>query len=258
MRAVILAAGYATRMYPLTKTRPKSLLPVGKRVVLDWMMASLHGLPELTEIALVTNAKFAAQFDAWIRLRAFRVPVRLINDGSASDEQRLGAIRDLTLAIGQAPAQEPLLVTAGDHIVDWDLQSLCAFGQAHAPHATVAAYRLPDLTEASRFGIVEMDGAQRLIHCEEKPRRPRSGMAMICLYYLPTAVFPRLRQYLALGRNTDAPGNFIAWLSQQEPVYGWPTQGAYFDIGTLESYDATCAALTERAAASKTHRGGAA
>ena len=256
MRAVILAAGYATRMYPLTEHQPKPLLPVGRRVVLDWTMEELQRLPGLTDIALVSNAKFAAQFDAWIakRKQSWPVPVRLLNDGSTTDERRLGAIRDLLLTIEQAGATEPLLVTAGDHITDWDLRALCAFGELRAPAASVAAYRLPDIREASRFGVIEVDRDARIVHCEEKPQQPRSDLAMICLYYLPPDVFPRLQEYLATGQNADVPGHFIVWLSRQEPVYGWPTGGKYFDIGTLETYHATCAALASQVSTTRTTR----
>ena len=245
MRAVVLAAGYATRMYPLTQHQPKPLLPVGRRVVLDWTMDALHQVPGLTEIVLVSNARFAAQFKAWIATyrHTWSLPVRLVNDGSTMDEQRRGAIRDLLLVLKDTGTDEPLLVTAGDHITDWDLRSLAAFGASHAPAMTVTAYRLPDLQDASRFGIIDVDREQRIIGCEEKPQRPRSNLAMICLYYMPPAVFPRLTEYLATGHNADAPGHFIVWLSRQEPVYGWLTGGKFFDIGTLDTYYASCVEL---------------
>lgn len=259
MRAVILAAGYATRMYPLTRNYPKPLLPIGDRVVLDWTMEALRDAPDLTEIVLVSNAKFAKLFEAWLARRSWPMPVRLVNDGSMREEDRLGAIRDVLLALEQAGADEPLLVTAGDHVTDWDLRSLRAFGASHAPAATVTAYRLPHVQEASRFGIIEVDRDQRIVRCEEKPQRARSDLAMICLYYLPPDVFPRLSQYLLTGKNADAPGHFIVWLSRQEPVYAWLTSGKFFDIGTLDTYYASCAELAGAVPSTqRTSRGGSA
>ena len=243
VHALILSAGYATRMYPLTANTPKSLLPVGDRVVLDWMMDALQSLPMVEHIALVTNAKFAPHFTQWVAERRFHTHIALINDGSTHDANRVGAIGDIALAIRQLRITEPLLVSAGDHIVEWDLAQFIAFGQAHAPHATIALYRLPDIREASKFGMVEVDAEQRVIHCEEKPAQPRSNLAMIALYYLPPAIFPRLQAYLASQQNTDAPGHFIVWLSRLEPVYGWASSGRYCDIGSLESYRATCASI---------------
>lgn len=256
MRALILAAGYATRMYPLTLHQPKSLLPVGPRVVLDWTMESLQRVPNLDEILLVSNAKFAAPFQAWLARRVWQPPVRLVNDGSTSDDNRLGAIRDMLLVVEERPASDALLVTAGDHITEWDLRRFSAFGRAHAPHASVVLYRLPDRSLASRYGIAEVGTDGRLIRCEEKPQQPRSDLAMICLYYLPSPVLPRLRQYLTTGRSADAPGHFIVWLSEQEPVYGWPAEGLYFDIGSVASYQEACAALASNAATMRHVQGG--
>lgn len=248
MHAVILAAGYATRMYPLTADRPKSLLPVGRRVVLDWMMDGLQALPAMRDITLVTNAKFEHQFADWLRARSDPKPVRLVNDGSTTDENRLGSIRDMLLAIEHARLTAPLLITAGDHIVEWNLHDFCAFGHAHEPYATIALYRLPDPRDATRYGIADVAADGRIIHCEEKPRQPRSNLAAVCLYYFPPAVWPRLRQYLTTGLDADAPGHFIVWLHQQEPIYGWQAEGRLFDIGTVESYERTCHALEGAAA----------
>ncbi len=235
--ALILAAGFATRLHPLTAERPKSLLPIGSRVVLDWTLDALEALPAIQRIVLVTNAKFAAQFEAWLRTRPATVPVQVINDGATSDAYRLGAIRDLQLVLEQGHMREPLLVIAGDHILEWDLADFLRCAQAHLPATTVAVYALPDPAEAPRFGIARLDAQQRLIAFEEKPAHPQSHLAVVCVYYFqPQRIQARLTEYLATNQPTDAPGFFIGWLSAREPVYGWLAQGRLFDIGTLETY----------------------
>jgi glucose-1-phosphate thymidylyltransferase len=162
--------------------------------------------------------------------------VTLVNDGSTDDHVRLGSVRDMQLVIQQHQVHDPLLISAGDHIAEWDLDAFIRFGQSRAPHASVALYRLPDPALACKFGIAHIDAKQQIISFAEKPAHTTSDLAAVCVYYFPPEIFPRLGQYLGTGENADAPGYFVRWLSRQEPVYGWPAEGRLFDIGSIEAY----------------------
>jgi len=228
---VILAGGYATRLYPLTLDRPKHLLEIGGRPLLELLLERLP-LAELDAIYIVTNAKFAARFHEWVGSYSERVVV--IDDGTSTDEDRLGAIGDLQLAIASEGLDDDLLVAAGDSLFTERLDGFTRFGQERGA-AAIAAYDVGDLEAMKRLSSLGIDADSRLISFEEKPERPESTLAGIALYFYPRGVLPLVAEYLAEGNNPDQPGRLVAWLYKRTPVYAWRVPGQWFDIGTPET-----------------------
>ena len=237
--AVLLAGGYGTRLYPLTKDCPKALLPIGERVVLDWIVENVSTVSELSRMVLVTNHRFAGQFEAWRASRQMAqngVDLQLIDDGSSSPDTRLGAIRDLLLGMAEF-GHEDVLVLGTDNMFAWPLAHFATFAATKRSAATVAVQSVSSLEEARRYAVVELDAAARLTHCVEKPAQPTSLTIALCVYYFPSSIRARLEEFLQSGGNRDAPGYFLEWLVPREPVYGFRADGQWFDIGDQETYE---------------------
>jgi len=233
VRAIILAGGYATRLYPLTLDRPKHLLEVSGRPILDLLLDRLP-LAELDAVYVVTNAKFADRFREWAR--TYPVDVVVIDDGTSSDDDRLGAIGDLQLAIDSEGLDDDLIVAAGDSIFTERLDGFARFGQERGA-AAIAVYDVGDLEAMKRLASIGVDADSRLVSFEEKPEDPQSTLAGIALYFYPRAVLPLIREYLAEENNPDQPGRLVGWLYRRTPVYAWRVPGRWFDIGTPETLD---------------------
>ena len=234
--AILLAAGYATRLYPLTSDRPKALLPLGRGVILDEVLRQLESVPDVRARLLVTNHRFAPQVQAW--QRASGADVRLVDDGTETAETRLGAIRDLELARGLADPADDLLVIGTDNLFRWKLAEFVAQAQRRRPDPSIALWQAPSSDEATQFGVVVRDRTSRITSFVEKSPQPPSQEVALCVYYFPAAMGGRIAQFLAAGGNADAPGYFIAWLVEQGAVYGIMMDGAWYDIGSLETYEA--------------------
>lgn len=234
MSVVLLAAGYGTRLYPMTKTLPKALLPIGNGVLLDTIMEHLKGVT-VRKIVMVSNALFFKEFSAWRRQRGLRKLV-MINDGSRTPETRLGAIRDLALALKRIPAGDDVLVLGTDNLFTWPLKEFAAFAQARRPALTVAAFRLRSKAQARKFAVVELNAAGRLTRFVEKPAHPSSTTVALCVYYIPAARRGRVAKFLSAGHPGDAPGYFVEWLVRREAVYGFVTGGTWFDVGSHDVY----------------------
>ena len=232
--AVLLAAGYATRLYPLTKHRSKALLPLGGGVILDPIVQALGQVPGVSARWLVTNHLFAESFRAWQRER--RVALEILDDGSKTPEGRLGAIRDLTLAREQTNAADDLLVMGTDNLFRWSLAEFVQRAQHHRPCASVALWQAPSADAATQFGVVLRDHTSRLTAFVEKSPQPPSKEAALCVYYFPAAMCDDMQRFLAEGGSADAPGYFIEWLVRHRTVYGVLMVGAWYDIGTPETY----------------------
>lgn len=233
--AVLLAAGYGTRLYPLTQDRPKALLPLGGGVILDALAEALAAIPGLSKIVLVTNHRFMKQFEAWRSPHTLSLEV--LDDGSTAPENRLGAIRDLIVGAAKIPASDDLLVLGTDNLFTWSLAEFVGVAKQQRPTSTIAVWRAPSKSEASRLGVVELDRHGRIRRFLEKPRRPPALTVALCVYYFPAALRPRFDAFVAGGGNADAPGYFLEWLVEQEPVYGYVVSGEWFDIGSHEAYD---------------------
>jgi len=236
MEALILAAGYATRLGQLTADRAKPLLPVGSRPMIDYIFDQLAQMPEIQRVNVVSNAKFAGQFDEWAAGHGAAKPISVVNDGTSSDATKLGAVGDIRLVVKRNQIDDDLLVVAGDNLFDFPLQSFVDFFRGHG--AAVGLYDTGDLAIMTQYATVQVDpDTERIIDFVEKPAEPRSTLAA-------TAIYLWKREHLdLLGRyqgNLDAPGHYIQWLTQQVPVYGFRIPGEWRDIGNLEQYEAAC------------------
>jgi glucose-1-phosphate thymidylyltransferase len=233
MQAVILAAGYATRLYPLTLDRPKALLPVAGRPMVEHLLLRLADVEGLDAIHLVTNSKFAGTFRDWAA--EWDGPeVAIVDDGTADEETKLGAIGDLDLAIREAAIDDDLIVLAGDNLFS---ESLAPFGRfAREKRAPVlGVYDVGDLEAIRRYNAIELDAEDRLTFFEEKPEHPRSTLTGIALYFYPRSSLELIRRYLAEGNNPDQPGRLVQWLYPRTPVYAWRLRGRWYNVGSKET-----------------------
>lgn len=236
MKALLLGAGYGTRLYPLTKNCPKPLLRIGRKPMVEWILDRLLPVPGLDGVAIVTNARFAAAFEDWKRGYHSPVPVTILNDGTTSNEDRLGAVGDIGFTLNEGKIDDDLLVVAGDNLFEFDVARLVAFSREHGP--TIGLKDMGQITPLlSKYSVVTLDKSSRITDFEEKPARPRTSLISICLYHFPRATLPLIGRYLADGHNKDAPGWYIQWLFKQVPTYGYVIDGVWFDIGDIDSYN---------------------
>jgi glucose-1-phosphate thymidylyltransferase len=236
MNALILAAGYATRLYPLTLDKAKSLLAVGSKPIIEWLMNNLAGVPNLETIYVVTNDKFASDFQAWserYQSRQLKFKLKVINDGSQSDDDKLGAIGDINFVVTRENlSRDGLLIIAGDNLFTESLASFVAC--AKDTEATVAVYDVGDIEAIKKYGNIAVDAGGIITHFEEKPQKPRGTLAAIALYYYSPEVLSLLTTYLAAGNNPDQPGRFVQWLYTRKPVKTFQIKGKWLDIGSKE------------------------
>jgi glucose-1-phosphate thymidylyltransferase len=229
VKALLLAGGYATRLRPLTDDVPKQLLPVAERPMLDWILDAVRALPDVDAVHLVTNSRFAADFERWAAPHG----VAVHDDGTRSNDDRLGAVGDLQLAIERGGlGGDDLLVLAGDNLFEFALGDLVAFWRACGSNASaVALYDCGDLELAKHYGIVETEAAGRIVSFVEKPVEPASTLAATATYLFARAHVALVGEYLSSGHSPDNSGSFVAWLAAREPVYGYRFDGRWFDIG---------------------------
>jgi glucose-1-phosphate thymidylyltransferase len=229
MRAMILAAGYATRLAPLTDSIAKQLLPVGGRPMLDWVCDKVEEVSD--DIHLVTNSRFADDFRRWA---SGRNGVTVHDDGTMSNDDRLGAIGDIAFVLARTGLDDDLLVIAGDNLFEFGLQGLTEFWELKGVASAVAVYDCRDIELATHYGIVELDEDERLVGFEEKPSEPVSTLVATATYLYHRQHLPLVERYLAEGNAPDQPGRLVAWLFRLEPVYGYAFEGEWYDIGSPE------------------------
>ncbi|MDD4932415.1 MAG: nucleotidyltransferase family protein [Methylacidiphilaceae bacterium] len=247
MRVLILAAGYATRLYPLTLHQPKPLLPVGGRPILDHILDRVCSLEEPADCAVVTNHRFAEAFAAWEQQqRAIRpnLHLKIIDDGSTSETDRLGALGDLAFVIEKERIAEDLLVIAGDNLFDAPLGDFVAYGR-RIGKPVVGVYDVGDPEAIRRYNNIRLDEEGRVVFFEEKPKHPEGTLTAIALYYFPPETLAHLCQYLAGGESRDQPGRFIEWLCRRHPVFSWRLPGRWFDIGDFQMLETANRAFAE-------------
>lgn len=235
MKAIILAAGYATRLYPLTENRPKPLLEIGGKPILQYLLEKIEPLDLVDEVIIATNDRFYDQFVDWMAGFVYSKTIIVLNDGTTANENRLGAIADLCFALKERQLDEDLLVLAGDNLFDFALTDFVAYYQEVRADC-ITAHQLDDLEELRKTGVIETNGEGRVLSFAEKPMDPRSNLAVPPFYIYRRDTIPLLKEYLQAGENPDAPGNFIPWLLKRKKVYAFRFEGARYDIGTLESY----------------------
>lgn len=236
MKCVLLVAGFATRLYPLTLNTPKSLLEIGGKPILDHLLDKLGEIPTLTDIILVSNGKFFAQFVHWAVGYLGPLNLRVLNDGSMDNETRLGALGDLALAIRELSLEEDTLVMAGDNLFSFSLKEFVDFFYQRGSDC-ITTHIVEDEKKLQRTGVVVLNEDDKVLEFEEKPKKPKSSFAVPPIYLFQGSTLPLLSRYLQEGGNPDAPGNFIPWLLEKKTVFAFRFQGKRYDIGTPESLE---------------------
>jgi len=239
MKVVILAAGYATRLYPLTLTQPKPLLPVAGKPMIEYVLDNLAPIGGLDRIFVVTNAKFAEHFRRWAdhyRTARAKLDFTIVNDGSTDDSNKLGAIGDLHLVLTREQVDDDIIVVAGDNLFS---ESLSDYGRfcRHKNAPVLAVYDVGELEQIKKYNAISIDGEGRITFFEEKPKHPSSTLTGIALYFYPKHTLPLIKQYIAEGNNPDQPGRLIQWLYTRTPVYTWKVPGTWYDIGSKETLE---------------------
>lgn len=239
MNVLILAAGYATRLYPLTLNKAKPLLEVAGKPIIERVLDNLDGISDIETIYVVTNDKFAKDFQQWAegyqgRHQQFRIKV--VNDGSTSDADKLGAIGDINFVVSREElANSPLLIVAGDNLFGESLGGFVEF--AKKTDTTVAVHDVGDKEAIKKYGNIDIDAEGTITHFEEKPEKPRSTLAAIALYYYSPKVLAEIPTYLAAGNSPDQPGRFVQWLYARQPVKTFQLKGKWLDIGSKETLE---------------------
>jgi len=237
MKALILAAGYATRLYPLTINRPKPLLPISGKPLIDYIMDKLEELDELDEIYVVTNSRFFKRFKKWASKHSGTKKITIIDDKTLTNEERLGAIGDMQLVIEKVKINEDLIVIAGDNLFSFKMKDFIEFARRHSPNCSVVLHNIGTLEKARKYGVVKIDENNRLLSFTEKPAEPESTLVAICLYYFPKKKLSRVAEYLRQSKHKDAPGIYISWLVQNDFVYGFIFDDEWYDIGDKTIYE---------------------
>lgn len=236
-----MAAGYATRLYPLTIAQPKSLLPIGGLSIIDYIVRKIEKLKSIEEIIVITNQKFYQHFEKWskeVRGKTKRAALRIISDGTTSEENKLGAIRDIDFVISNYLGKnEDILVVAGDNLFEQSLSEFLKFSLTKSPASTIGLHRINDISLAKHYGCVEVDRYSKITCFEEKSSNPLSVLAAMCLYCLSSKHLEMINEYIKGGNNLDAPGHFISWLADKDSVYGFEFKGKWYDIGDRVSYE---------------------
>ena len=234
MKCLILAAGYATRLYPLTENFPKPLLDVGGKAILDWLVDDIAKTGLCDGFIIISNHKFAHHFEKWADTKP--VPVKVIDDGTETNETRLGAVRDVELAIRELSLDEELLVIAGDNLLNFSLRGFIEYARAKGGSA-IMRYFEPDRARLLKCGVVTVDGEDRVTKMTEKSQNPETNWCCPPFYYYSPRAAGLVSEAIADGCGVDAPGSFIAWLASRETVYAMEMPGERFDVGNLEGYE---------------------
>jgi glucose-1-phosphate thymidylyltransferase len=235
MKALILAAGYGTRLASAFKDTPKPLIPVGNRPLIDYVVDKLADIESLSEIVVVSNNKFTPHFQKWAGARGGSVPIRIVNDGTNTPEERLGSVGDIRFVWQKEPSLQDWLIIGGDNLFDGDLSHFIDFAISKSPAMSIGAYDIKEVQAATKFGVLGIDVNQKVISFQEKPKEPVSSLIGMCLYYFPKQTLKFLEEYLSESKAVDAAGSYIKWLSEKKNVYGFQFSGKWYDIGSVES-----------------------
>jgi glucose-1-phosphate thymidylyltransferase len=239
MKIIILAAGYATRLYPLTLNQPKPLLPVAGRPMIDHVLDNLAAIAGIDRVYVVTNAKFAGHFQKWADAKPAAknaLNFTIVNDHSTDDTNKLGAIGDLHLVLTREKVDDDIIVVAGDNLFSEKLDGFGKFArEKNTP--VLAVYDVGNLEEIKKYNAITIDGGGKITFFEEKPKQPASTLTGIALYYYPKSVLPLIHQYIAEGNNPDQPGRLVQWLYPRVPFHTWKVPGLWYDIGSKETLE---------------------
>ncbi|MFH1678084.1 MAG: nucleotidyltransferase family protein [Candidatus Omnitrophota bacterium] len=237
MKVLILAAGYALRLYPHTKNFPKSLLKIGKKPIINYLLDKVEELDNISRVIVVTNGRFFQQFHDWKKSLETKYPVCLLNDLTTSPKDKLGAIGDMYFAFSKERFTGDFLVLGGDNLFNDSLVNFMQFARRKYPSPAIGLFDIKDKQEACHYGVVSLNKRNRIIEFCEKPARPKTSLVATCLYYFPKEKLQLMKQYLSNpGNSRDTLGTYISWLSSKDKVYGFKFSNPWFDIGHIHTY----------------------
>ena len=234
MKCLILAAGYATRLYPLTENFPKPLLKVGDKTILDWLVDDIDAAGLVDEYAVISNHKYAAHFEEWAKTKKQKITV--VDDGTSTNETRLGAVCDIEFAMEKLNIDDDIFVIAGDNVLDFSLTKFIAYAEEKKASCIMRYYE-PDEKKLLKCGVVTIDGDDRVLNMTEKSPDPATHWCCPPFYFYTKNDAALVAEGIKSGCGTDAPGSFAAWLAQRSAVYAMEMPGSRYDIGNLESYE---------------------
>ncbi|MBU1086709.1 MAG: nucleotidyltransferase family protein [Candidatus Omnitrophica bacterium] len=236
MKILILAAGYATRLYPLTKHWPKPLLLVKEKPIMAHILEKVDTIEDVTEIIIVTNDKFFHQFKNWARVAGFKAKITVVNDQTTSEENRLGAIGDINFVINKCKIKEDLMVIGGDNLFSFNLKKFAEFVKQKKIMSAVGLYDIKNPEMVKNYGVVTVDESKKIIDFQEKPQTSNSTLISMCVYYFDASVLKLFKQYIELKDCHDTSGDYIKWLCKQTEVIGYEFNGVWYDIGDIVTF----------------------
>lgn len=233
MKCIILAAGYATRLYPLTKNFPKPLLMVGEKTILDWLIDDMEKGKRIDEYIVISNHRFIEHFNEWAKDRD---KITVIDDLTTDNENRLGAVRDILYAVEKCNVKDDTIVLAGDNVLDFSLNGFIDYFN-EKQKSVVMSYYEEDKSKISKSGMLVLDDENKVLKMVEKPKEPVSNYCCPPFYIYKKEDLSLLGECINSGCNADAPGSFVSWLCERRTVYAYTMNGKRYDIGNLESYE---------------------
>lgn len=235
MKCLVLAAGYATRLYPLTENFPKPLLAINGKPILDWLLEDIENSIKIEQYVIVTNHRFVEHFEKWKHSKDTSNKITVLDDGSTENGNRLGAVKDIDFAIEKMSIDDDLLVIAGDNVLDFSLKGFAEFFTTKGATCIMRHYE-GDVEKLRRTGVVSIDDDSRVVEMQEKPREPKSTWAVPPFYIYRKENLHLIRDGINGKCDTDAPGSFISWLCTQCDVYAYEMPGKRYDVGNFDSY----------------------
>ncbi len=236
MKALILAAGYGTRLYPLTLNTPKPLLDINGKLLIEYILDKIFEVGEINEIFVVTNNKFYDHFTKWLKDYKTNVSINILNDGTLSNETRLGAIGDINFLIEKENIEDDLIVIGGDNLFELSLKKFVEF-QNEKKSAVIASRDIKDKESIKLYGVLSINENNKIINFEEKPSEPKSSLASTCIYFFPKEIINLFNKYLREKNPMDKTGEFIQWLYKKTDVYAFVFDSKLYDIGSLEGLE---------------------
>lgn len=239
MKNIVIAAGYATRLGELTKNFPKPLLKIGNNTILGRMLDDIDKIPEIDEHIIITNHKFANIFEEWASKQSYKKPITIVDDGTETNETRLGAVCDLLFAMDQLKIDDDLLVVAADNILFFSFQEFVDFAKAKGT-SCIMCHEQPSIEKLQRTGVIVLDGNDKVLNMEEKPKEPKSHWAVPPFYIYLKKDLEKVRHSVENGCGKDAPGNLAHYMVEQVEMHAWKMTAGRFDIGSLDTYKEAC------------------
>ena len=239
MKNIVIAAGYATRLGELTKNFPKPLLKIGENTILGRMLDDIDQIPEIDEHIIVTNHKFAPIFEEWVKGLHYTKPITIVDDGTETNDTRLGAVCDLLYTMDKLQIDDDMLVVAADNLLFFSFQEFVDFAKAKQT-SCIMCHEQPSIEKLQRTGVIVMDEENKVLNMEEKPQEPKSHWAVPPFYIYLKKDLDLVRNSVANGCGKDAPGNLAHYMVEKTEMHAWPMSAGRFDIGSLDTYYEAC------------------